>query len=89
LASQFCTHAFSLFILGPTARIIQWDREGTVITEPISYNNDSSLIQFFSWYSKAPPELRSIDTLVSLASGDEAAHARVKLGLPADTPMFK
>jgi len=48
LISQFCTHCFSLFILYDTACIIRWDREGAVVTEPIPYNTDSSLVKFFS-----------------------------------------
>ncbi|KAI6043156.1 hypothetical protein EDC04DRAFT_2563064, partial [Pisolithus marmoratus] len=66
-----------------------WDREGTIITEPILYTTDSSLVKFFSQYLKAPPELHSINTLVSCPSKDEATSARAKLGLLTDMPMFK
>jgi len=89
LASQFRTHCFSLFILCNTARIIQWEREGAIVTEPISYNVGSTLVEFFSRYSQAPPELRGVDTTVSAATEDEATHARTKLNLPNSTPMFK
>ncbi|KAI5983045.1 hypothetical protein EDD15DRAFT_2376936 [Pisolithus albus] len=89
LASQLRTHAFSLYILHDTACIIRWDREGTIVTEPISYTTDSSLVEFISRYSKAPPELRGVDTLVSRPSKVEATSARAKLGLLADVPMFK
>ncbi|KIK22998.1 hypothetical protein PISMIDRAFT_11255 [Pisolithus microcarpus 441] len=75
LASQLCTHIFL------------W--EGTIITEPISYTTDPSLVEFISRYLKAPPELRGIDTLVSCPSKDEATSARAKLGLLTDVPMFK
>ena len=89
LISQFRTHCFSLFILYDTARIIQWDREGAVITEPIPYNTDSSLVEFFSQYSQAPPELRGIDTTISIAPPDEATRARNALGFSGTPPMFK
>ncbi|KAI6095187.1 hypothetical protein F5141DRAFT_1222262 [Pisolithus sp. B1] len=89
LTSQLRTHAFSLYILCNTAHIIQWDREGTVITKPILYTTNPSLVEWFSQYSKVPPELHSIDTSVSCPSEDEATSARAKLGLQADMPMFK
>ena len=91
LISQFCTHCFSLFVLYDTTHIIRWDREGAVVTEPIPYNIDSSLVEFFSRYSQAPPELRGIDTTISIAPGDEAMAARGALGFSGTppTPMFK
>ena len=60
LISQFRTHCFSVFILYDTTHIIRWDREGAVVTEPILYNIDSSLVEFFSWYLQAPPELHGV-----------------------------
>jgi len=87
--SQFCTHCFSLFIVCSTARIIRWEREGAIVTEPISYNVDSSLVEFFSRFSQAPPELRGVDTTVSAATEDEATCARTRLDLPNSMPMFK
>jgi len=89
LISQFRTHCFSLFILHDTARIIRWDREGAVVTEPIPYNTNSGLVEFFSRYSQAPPELRGIDTTISIAPSDEATRARKALGLSGNPPMFK
>ena len=92
LISQFRTHCFSLFVLYDTTHIIRWDMEGAVITKPILYNIDSSLVEFFSQYSQAPPELRSINTMISIAPGDEATAARGALGFsgtPPPTPMFK
>ncbi|KAI6041985.1 hypothetical protein EDC04DRAFT_2495705, partial [Pisolithus marmoratus] len=46
LASQFRMHTFSLYVLHDTAHIIQWDREGAIITEPILYNVDPLLTEF-------------------------------------------
>ena len=89
LASQFCTHCFSVCIFKDIARIIRWDREGAVVTEPILYNVDSSLLEFFFRFSQAPSELRGVDTTVTSTSEHEAARARTKLGLPPDMPLFK
>jgi hypothetical protein len=89
LAAQYRTHAFSIFILLGTARIIRWDREGALVTEPIPYNDDPSLVQFLSLYSRAPFELRGIDTTVSRATNHEARVARRELGLRAGTQMLR
>jgi Fungal protein kinase len=89
LAAQFRTHAFSIFVAHRSARIIRWDREGAIVTEPIPFAFDPSLVEFFSRYSQAPPELRGIDVTVTKALGDEAARAREILGLKSDVPMFK
>ncbi|KIK26917.1 hypothetical protein PISMIDRAFT_94057, partial [Pisolithus microcarpus 441] len=66
-----------------------WDREGTIITEPISYTTNPSLVEFLSQYLKVPPELHGIDTSVSCPSKDEATSARAKLGLLAVKRMLK
>ncbi|KIM65568.1 hypothetical protein SCLCIDRAFT_52248, partial [Scleroderma citrinum Foug A] len=66
LASQFHTHCFSMYIIHDAAHIIRWERDGAIVMEPIYYNIDSALIQFFSQFSQAPPELWGIDTTVSL-----------------------
>lgn len=89
LGSQFRTHAFSVLVVRDTARIIRWDREGAVVTEPIKYNSDASLAEFFARYSQAPPELRGVDATVVPTSEEEAVPARERLNLPADAPMFK
>ncbi|KAI6013135.1 hypothetical protein BKA83DRAFT_4063633, partial [Pisolithus microcarpus] len=72
-----------------TACIIQWDREGTIITKPILYTTDPSLVEFISQYLKVPPESCGVDTSVSRPSKDVATSARAKLGLLTDMPMFK
>lgn len=103
LASQFRTHCFSVFIRGHIARIIRWDREGAVVTEPIEYIEDGSLVEFFSRLSQAPDELRGIDVTVTLIDEadrerqneadrerwKEVDRARERLGLPPNTEMFK
>ncbi|KAF8121661.1 hypothetical protein EV363DRAFT_878024, partial [Boletus edulis] len=89
LASQFRTHAFSVFVLRDQARIIRWDREGAIVTEPIPYNTNTLLAEFFSRFSQAPPELRGVDTTIVEATNNEALRARKKLGLGSDVRMFK
>jgi hypothetical protein len=38
LSAQFRKHIFSVFILRDTARLLRWDRSGTIITEAFKYN---------------------------------------------------
>jgi len=89
LAAQFRTHAFSILIVRDTARLIRWDREGAIVTEPIAYNNDPSLVRFLALYSQASFQLRGMDTTVLRATANEAETARKKLELPDNTKMFK
>lgn len=37
LGSQFRTHVYSILIVKGTARILRWDRTGTIVTEAIQY----------------------------------------------------
>ncbi|KAL4064079.1 hypothetical protein V8B97DRAFT_2026170 [Scleroderma yunnanense] len=76
LASQFRTHCFSIFILGHIAHIIQWDREGVIVTKLIKYIKDSSLIEFFSNLAQAQDRLCGI-------------NIQQTLDLPPETEMFK
>ncbi|KAL4064035.1 hypothetical protein J3A83DRAFT_4071023, partial [Scleroderma citrinum] len=89
LASQFRTHFFSIFILGHIAHIIQWDREGVIVTKLIKYIKDSSLIEFFSNLAQAQDRLCGINITVTPASINEVDHARQTLDLPPETEMFK
>ncbi|KAG2337172.1 hypothetical protein BDR05DRAFT_843162, partial [Suillus weaverae] len=72
LGTQFRTHAFSVLIVHDRARIIRWDREGAIVTSAINYNNEPHLADFFHRYARASPEMRGIDTSVTLASDEEA-----------------
>ena len=89
LALQFHMHCFSVYIIHDAARIIRWERDGAIITEPIYYNIDSALVRFFSRFSQAPPELHGIDTMVSPVPAREAKLAIDKLKLPETTAMFQ
>lgn len=80
LSAQYRTHIFSLLIVQDSAYIIRWDREGAIVTEPIMYNDNPSLVEFLRRYSHwAPPELHGIDTTITPASEEEARPTRTKL----------
>ncbi|KIM77968.1 hypothetical protein PILCRDRAFT_48998, partial [Piloderma croceum F 1598] len=50
LGAQFCTCAYSVLIVKSIARLIRWDRMGTVVSEPIAYNQELVLVEFFRRY---------------------------------------
>ncbi|KAF8235488.1 hypothetical protein L208DRAFT_1023003, partial [Tricholoma matsutake] len=50
LGSQFCTHIYFILIIKDTARILRWDRSGTLVTEAIKYNESCHLAEFFHRY---------------------------------------
>ncbi|KAG1831161.1 hypothetical protein DFJ58DRAFT_848314 [Suillus subalutaceus] len=89
LGTQFRTHVFSVLIVRDRARIIRWDREGAIVTSPIDYNNEPHLADFFYRYARASPEMRGVDTSVTLAGDEEADLARSRLNIPSTTRMFK
>ncbi|KIJ58971.1 hypothetical protein HYDPIDRAFT_101652 [Hydnomerulius pinastri MD-312] len=89
LGSQYRTHAFSVLIVEDCARILRWDREGAIVTEPIEYGADPALAEFFSRYSQAPLEMRGVDTTVTVTSNAEAQVAREQLNLAPATRMLK
>lgn len=89
LGTQFRTHAFSVLIVCDYARIIRWDREGAIVTSPIYYNDEPHLADFFHRYARASPEMRGVDTSVTLASDEEADLARSYLDIPRTARMFK
>ena len=89
LGSQFRTHAFSVFTLRDKARIIRWDRSGTIVTESIDINSDPQLAKFFRCYSKAPAEMRGLNQSVLDPMPEEAIVARQVLGLADDVSLFK
>ena len=53
LGAQFRTHAYSVLIVKDIARILRWDRSGTIVMEPIQYNQSPHLAEFFQRYSVA------------------------------------
>ncbi|KAH8981542.1 hypothetical protein EDB92DRAFT_1953009 [Lactarius akahatsu] len=78
-----------LFILRQTARILRWDRTGTIVTEPVKYHESPLLAEFFRCYSKASPEMRGMDLSVSDPSPEEKIAATQALGLDGAIPLVK
>jgi hypothetical protein len=89
LGAQFRTHVFSIFILRDTARLLRWDRSGTIVTEVIKYNECDILAEFFFRYSRAPPAMRGKDESVSDPLLTEKVAARDALQLDEKTPLVK
>jgi hypothetical protein len=89
LGTQYCTHTFSILIIYDQAYIIRWDREGATVSSAIKYNEEPHLADFFHRYAQASPALHGVDTSVTSASTEEAALARLQLGLSATTCMLK
>jgi hypothetical protein len=71
------------------ARILRWDRSGTIVTEAFNYNESPLLAEFFRRYSQAPRKMRGIDQSVSAPTAEEAAAAGKALGLDVKVPLFK
>lgn len=89
LGSQFRTHIYSILIVKGKARILRWDRSGTIVTEAIEYNKSPLLAEFFRRYSKAPPEMRGADKSASAPTSEEASAAMQVLGLGSTVPLVK
>jgi hypothetical protein len=89
LSAQFRTHLYSVLIVKDTARILRWDRSGTIVTEAIKYNKSSVLADFFRRYARAPPNMRGKDESASTPTPAEAVAAREALGLDMTIPLVK
>jgi hypothetical protein len=89
LGSQFRTHAYSVLIVKDTARLLRWDRSGTIVTEAFAYNDFSYLAEFFHRYSNAPLEMRGNDQSVSDPTPAEESIARRTLKLDDHVPLIK
>ena len=44
---------------------------GAIITEAFCYNSDCTLAEFFRRYHKAPPNVRGVDTTITVPTPDE------------------
>jgi hypothetical protein len=90
LSAQLWTHVYSVFIRKGLARILRWDRSGTIMMEAIKYAESPLLTEFFRCYSCASPEMRGKDTSTSLhfTSAEEAA-ARTALGVDENNPLIR
>jgi hypothetical protein len=89
LGAQFRTHIYSVFVFQATARILRWDRSGTIVTEAFNYNELPFLAKFFHRYSKSSPEMRGKDETVSIPTSAEQNLARKCLALDETTPLVK
>jgi hypothetical protein len=83
LAAQFRVHIFTILICGGYARILRWDRSGTVVTAAFPYHSERHLADFFWRYDLASPEERGVDISVSMPSQteDKLARQHLKCGL--------
>lgn len=89
LGAQFRTHVYSVLIVNDTARILRWDRSGTIVTEAIKYNKSRYLVDFFRQYSVAPAALQGKDETVSIPESHEIRGARDTLNLESTIPLLK
>jgi hypothetical protein len=89
LGSQLRTHIYSVLIIKDTARLLRWNRSGTVVTEAIKYNKSGHLAKFFCCYSKASPAMHGKDQSISHPTLVEAAMARRALNLNDLVPLVK
>ncbi len=89
LSAQFRTHIFSVLIVRDTARLLRWDRTGTIVTEAIEHNKCSFLADFFSRYSMASDAGRGKDESISKPSSDEEIVARRILQCNENVPLVK
>jgi len=76
LSSQYRTHLFTILICKDSARLIRWDRAGAIVTEPISYDNDSYLHDFLTRYDDATPKTRGHDSTVADAHPKDVKCAK-------------
>jgi len=89
LGSQFCTCVYSVLIIQSYVRLIRWDRTGAIVSEPIDFNQQPHLVEFFRRYFKVLPKLRGMDTTVGVPTADEALAARNCLQLDKDIILAK
>jgi hypothetical protein len=48
------------------ARILRWDRSGTIMTEAIKYNESPHFVEFVQQYSVALADMRGWDKTISV-----------------------
>jgi hypothetical protein len=89
LAAQFRTHVFSVFIFRDTARLLRWDRSGTIVSEAFQYNVSDQLAEFFRRYSHASDVVRGVDETVTKPTPAQERQARDVLDIDRSIPLFK
>lgn len=88
LSAQYRTHLFSVLVLKDSARLIRWDRGGAVVTDPIAFNTEPHLLDFFIRYDIAGREARGHDTNVGPATQDEIKLAKDTVDELRDVQSF-
>ena len=89
LGSQFHTCVYSILIVKEQEQLIQWDRTGAVVSEPIFYNEDGALMEFFHRYHDAPLDVHSVDTTVTVPNPKDMRVAREHLGHGTDQLLME
>ena len=62
---------------------------GAIVTEPIYYNVDPTLAEFFRRYHKASSKVCSVDTTITVPTTCEIFLGREGLGLAEDAILVK
>ncbi|KAH9932228.1 uncharacterized protein B0H18DRAFT_987167 [Fomitopsis serialis] len=74
---QHRLHVFALFIYKGQARVVRWDRAGAIVSTPIDFAEDPSLLHLVIWrYASMNQEQRGFDPSVVLATEEDIAHMR-------------
>jgi hypothetical protein len=71
LGSQYCMHAFMVFVFSHYARLILWDHTGVLVMEQINLKEQECLFNFFVNYNCMTPEAQGYDSTVVLPNNDE------------------
>ncbi|KAH8989404.1 hypothetical protein EDB86DRAFT_2768802, partial [Lactarius hatsudake] len=78
--SQFRTFSFSVVLFGETGRLLLWDRNGVIYTQPFNWSTQPDTLFEFLWrLSHLSDVKRGYDTTVTSVTDDEAEAALSKL----------
>ncbi|RXW12293.1 hypothetical protein EST38_g13563 [Candolleomyces aberdarensis] len=88
--AQFRTHSFSLFIFGPCARLIRWDRSCALVSERFEYGKSPNnyLADFLHRYSLLDDKGRGKDPTLSGSPSSAGSQAGGKVApvAPGECP---
>ena len=69
---QHRTHAFTIYLVGKSARIFRWDRAGCIVSKPIDLvKQPEHILNFIYRLSCGGRTMQGIDPTATLASRDE------------------